>query len=158
MEKTRVVADECVLPELERRVLPRATRLAPAQFGAEVAKAVARLDRDAAARVAKARATRRVWTRQLEDGMGYLGVTHDWSTIQAIADTVATDGRCLQVQRGGSGAVGEGDLDATADACRADAFAARMLGDAAPGRVDRLGPVPGRGHRQRRDGPRDAAR
>jgi len=128
VEKTRVVADESVLAEIERRVLPKAKRLTAGEFAGEVAKTIARLDRDAAARVKKARATRRVWARQLDDGMGYLGLTHDWSTIQAIHDAVATDGRCLQVARGGSGSVAEGDDDAAADACRADAMAARVLG------------------------------
>ena len=118
-----------ILGELERRVLPKAKRLPPGQFAGEVAKAIARLDRDAAARVKNARATRRVWVRQLEDGMGYLGLTHDWSTIHAIHEAVATDGRCLQVARGGSGAVADGVEDATADACRADALAARVLGE-----------------------------
>jgi hypothetical protein len=128
VEKTRVVADDTVLAEIERRVLPTATRTTPGEFARVVAQAIARLDRDAAARVKRARATRRVWSRQLEDGMGYLGLTHDWSTIQAIADAVSTDGRCLQVQRGGCGAVTDGVEDATADACRADAMAARILG------------------------------
>lgn len=129
VEKTRVVADEAVLAEIERRVLPRAMRLSPGEFAGEVAKVIARLDRDAAARVRKARATRRVWSRQLEDGMGYLGVTHDWPTIQAMQAVVDADGRCLRVARGGSGAVAEGEADAAADACRADAFAARVLGE-----------------------------
>ena len=92
---------------------------------------IARLDRDAAARLKRARATRRVWARQLDDGMGHLGLTHDWSTIQAIHDAVGKDGRCLQVARGGTGAVTDGEEDATADACRADALAARVLGTVA---------------------------
>jgi hypothetical protein len=128
VEKTRVVADEIVLAEIERRVLSKAKRMTPGEFAVEVAKTIARLDRDAAARVKKARATRRVWARQLDDGMGYLGLTHDWSTIQAIHDAVTTDGRCLQVARGGSGSVAEGNEDAAADACRADAMATRILG------------------------------
>ncbi|HEY5136630.1 MAG TPA: DUF222 domain-containing protein, partial [Candidatus Nanopelagicales bacterium] len=128
VEKTRVVADETVLVEIERRVLPKARRLTAGEFAGEVATTIARLDRDAAARLKRARATRRVWARQLEDGMGYLGLTHDWSTIQAIHDAGSADGRCLQVQRGGTGAVADGVEDATADACRADALAARVLG------------------------------
>ena len=129
VEKTRVVADESVLAEIERRVLPKAKRLAAGKFGAEVTRAIARLDRDAAERAKQARATRRVWSRQLEDGMGYLGVTHDWSTIQAMKETIDTSGRCLQVARGGSGAVAEGVEDASADSCRADAMAAIVLGE-----------------------------
>jgi hypothetical protein len=61
--------------------------------------------------------------------MGYLGVTTDWSTIQAMQETVDEKGRCLQVERGGSGAVADGVEDATADACRADAMAAIVLGE-----------------------------
>jgi len=128
VEKTRVVADETVLAEIERRVLQKAMRLAPGPFGGEVAAEIARLDRDAAQRAKKARATRRVWTQQLEDGMGYLGLTHDWPTIQAIAKTVQDDGDCLRVERGGAAAVIAGVEDAAADACRADAMAARILG------------------------------
>jgi hypothetical protein len=124
-----VVADVSVLAEIERRVLPKARRMPVGEFGGEVAKAIARLDRDAAQRARKARATRRVWSRQLEDGMGYLAITHDWPTIQAMADTIDTSGRCLQVQRGGSGAVADGVEDATADVCRADAAAAIVLGE-----------------------------
>ncbi len=118
-----------MLAEVERRVLPKAKRLAAGEFGGEVAKVIARLDRDAAQRAKNARATRPVWLRQLEDGMGYLGLTHDWPTIQAIAQTVRTEGDCLRVGRGGATAVAEGVEDATADACRADAFVARMLGE-----------------------------
>jgi hypothetical protein len=117
-----------VLAEIERRVLPKATRMTPGEFGGEVAKAIARLDRDAAARVARAKESRRVWSRQLEDGMGYLAMTHDWSTIKAIQDTVTADGRALQLARGGAAAVADGDEDARADASRADALATRILG------------------------------
>jgi len=129
VEKTRVVADESVLAEIERRVLPKAKRLSPGEFAGEVAKVIARLDRDAAARAKKARAIRRVWTQQLEDGMGYLGLIHEWATIQAIAKTVQEEGNCLRIERGGAAAVVEGVEDAAADACRADAFAARVLGE-----------------------------
>jgi len=131
VEKTRVVADDTVLAEIERRVLPKAERLATGAFAGELTAVIARLDRDAAQRAKNARATRRVCTRQLEDGMGSLGLTHDWATIQAIAKTVADDGDCLRIERGGATAVIDGVEDATADACRADALAARILGDRA---------------------------
>jgi hypothetical protein len=130
VEKTRVVADDTVLMEIGRRVVPKAKRLSPGEFAGEVAKVIARLDRDAAARAKKARATRRVWTQQLDDGMGYLGLVHEWSTIRAIAKTVQEEGDCLRLERGGAAAVVEGVEDAVADACRADAFAARVLGTA----------------------------
>ena len=131
VEKTRVVADDAVLAEIERRVLPAAKRFATGEFAGEVTKVIARLDRDAAQRAKNARATRRVATRQLDDGMGHLGLTHDWATIQAIAKTVQDDGDCLRIERGGATAVSDGVHDATADACRADALAARILGDQA---------------------------
>jgi len=105
--------------------------LTAGEFAGEVATTIARLDRDAAARLKRARAGRRVWARQLEDGMGYLGLTHDWLTIQAIHDAVRKDGHCLQLARGGTGAVADGEDDTTADACRADALAARVLGTVA---------------------------
>jgi len=54
VEKTRVVADEAVLAEIERRVLPKARRLTAGEFAGEVAKVIARLDRDAAARLKRA--------------------------------------------------------------------------------------------------------
>ena len=74
--------------------------------------------------------------------MGFIGLTHDWATIARIERVVRGDGRRLQVERrsGGSGpdsagsggrvpTVDELDDDTSADACRADAFAARMLGE-----------------------------
>ncbi len=166
-----------MLAEIERRTLGKATRLTPGQFGGEVAKAIALLDRDAAGRLRRARESRRVWVRQLEDGMGYFAMTHEWPVVEAIMAEVRADGRALQLARraaaaaadaAGDAAVtadgsvaaepdeataGHGDADpagppptdpdqtttgsvggtddeddATADACRADAFAARVLG------------------------------
>jgi hypothetical protein len=66
--------------------------------------------------------------RQLPDGMGYLGIVSDWPTISAMHQTVVAAGRARQTALGGAKAVRDGDDDALADACRADAFAARMLG------------------------------
>ncbi len=63
--------------------------------------------------------------------MGFLGLIHDWPTVQAIHATITADGRTLQLDRGGSTAVRAGDDDARADASRADAMAARMLGTVA---------------------------
>ena len=99
VERTRVVADPGVLAGIERRVLPKAKRLTPGELGGEVAKAIALLDRDAASRVRRARATRRVWSRQLPDGMGFVGMTHDWSTIHAMVQAITADGRALQLAR-----------------------------------------------------------
>ena len=49
VERTRVVVDEAVLAQIERRVLPKARRMTAGQLATEVAKAIALLDRDAAA-------------------------------------------------------------------------------------------------------------
>jgi hypothetical protein len=60
--------------------------------------------------------------------MGHLAVVSDWPTIAAMHAVIAADGCALQLQRGGSKAVRDGDDGALADACRADAFAARVFG------------------------------
>ncbi len=49
VERTRVVVDEAVLAQIEHRVLRKARRMTAGQLAGEVAKAVALLDRDAAA-------------------------------------------------------------------------------------------------------------
>jgi hypothetical protein len=105
--------------------------MTPREFGREVAKAIARYDHDVTSRIEKAREDRRVWCTQLPDGMGFLGLIHDWSTVQAIHATITADGRTLQLDRGGAAAVRAGHDDARADASRADAMAARMLGTVA---------------------------
>ena len=127
VEKTRVVADETVLAEIERRVLPKAKRLAPGEFGGEVAKAVARLDRDATQRAKNARATRRVWTRH-RDRRRPTGPRRDRPrrTEKAPAVSATGSGSCFParirgdrcVMRGsGQGSVRE-PLDPPAPTCR----------------------------------------
>jgi len=128
VSKSRHVSDAEALARIEAQVLPVARRAPVAQFATEVTTAVTAHDVDAAARVRRARATRGVHARQLDDGMGQLTVTHDWSTIRALAATNDDDARALQLSRGGAEAVSAGDGDAGLDACRADAFAARVLG------------------------------
>ena len=128
VSRTRHVSDPEMLARIEAHVLPSARRLPVARFAGEVAAAVSALDEDAPARVRRARATRGVHARQLEDGMGQLTVTHEWSTIRALAAANDDDARALQLERGGAETVGEGNADASLDACRADAFAARVLG------------------------------
>ncbi len=129
VSKTRHVSDRDILAAIENRVLPAARRVPAGAFGTEVAAAVAALDEDATARVRKARATRGVSARQLEDGMGRLTITHDWSTIRALSATNDADARAMQLSRGGAVAVSDADAEAGLDACRADAFAARHLGE-----------------------------
>lgn len=129
VDKTRAVVDADVLAAIERRVLSKARRLPVGKFGTEVVTAVAALDTDAAARVRRARDQRTVYSRQLDDGLGFLGVVHEWGVISALQATVDADAQTLRLQRGGAAAVAaEGD-DARMDACRADALAARVLGE-----------------------------
>ena len=131
VEKTRTCTDRAALAAVERVTLPKARRMTPGQFGREVTKAVADHDPDATARYKAARERRAVWTRELEDGMSYLGLVHDTSTITAIKATLDTDATALRVERGGAVALLEGDEDAAMGACRADALAARVLGTTA---------------------------
>ncbi len=128
---TRSVTDPDVRRQVADATLAKATRMTPYEFGREVAKAIARYDRDLTTRIETAREDRRVWCTPLPDGMGFLGLIHDWTTVQAIHATITADGRTLQLDRGGSAAVRAGDDDARADASRADAMAARMLGTVA---------------------------
>lgn len=123
VDRTRVVADPTALAALERVALPKARRMTPGEFARECAALVVRFDSDAAARTRRARGARRTSVRQLEDGLGFLGLTHDWSTISQIEQVVRADGRRLQLARRP-----DGDLEAHADVCRADALAARILG------------------------------
>jgi hypothetical protein len=130
--ETANVTDSDTVAALQARLLPKATRTTPTQFRREVRRAVADLDAAReAARHARARGTRYVTCRPLEDGLGYLGVVTDWPTISAMHAAVAADGRALQLERGGAAAARAGDENAVADACRADALAARVLGTAA---------------------------
>jgi hypothetical protein len=130
------VADDQVLAAIETRVLPKATRLPVGAFGKAVAAAVVDLDPDALTRHRRARDQRRVYSRQLDDGLGFLGVVHEWGVISAIQATIDADAQALRAERGGAAAVTDGDDEARADACRADALAARVLG-----RVDENGAV-----------------
>ena len=137
VERTRVVADNLVLREIGRRALPKARRRTPGQFADEVTRLVERLDPDAATRHTRARTKRAVWARPMPDGMGQLGVVHDWSTVAAIKATLDADAaaaRALARQQHDEAASGAtedesaDDDDATLEALRADALAARVLG------------------------------
>ncbi len=139
-DRTRFVTDQAAFARIEARVLPKARRTTPGEFGTAVAKAVARYDRDAAARLLKARETRRMTVRQLEDGLGHLGLVHDWATIHAIAHgghrrrpTPARHPHLRPRRTAAPGvAVVDGVDEVGADACRADALAARILGTINP--------------------------
>jgi hypothetical protein len=126
---TRHVTDPAVLAALQERLLPKARVLTPGKFRGEVRKAVADLDAERAAdRLRRAREGRYVTYRSLDDGLGYVGLVTDDPTARALYARVTADGRALQLHRGGATAARAGDDDALADSCRADAFAARMLG------------------------------
>ncbi len=129
VSETSHVTDPDTIAALQDRLLPKARRKTPTEFRRDVRTAVADLDAQREAdRVARARANRYVSCRQLPDGMGYLGIVSDWPTISAMHQVVDARGRALQTARGGAKAVRDGDDDALADACRADAFAATVLG------------------------------
>jgi hypothetical protein len=128
VDKTRAVADPEVLAAIEMRVLRKAKRLPVGKFGQEVAKAVVELDPDTVARHRRAKETARgVYSRPLEDGLGFLGVVDEWGVISALQATIDADAQVLRQQRGGAAAIAEDD-DARLGACRADALAARVLG------------------------------
>ena len=99
VEKTRTCTDTGALAAVGRVTLAKARRMTPGEFATAVAKAVADFDPDAAARYRAAREKRSVWTRELEDGMSYLGMIHDTSTITAIKATLDTDADALRAQR-----------------------------------------------------------
>ncbi len=129
VSETSHVTDPDTIAALQDRLLPKARRKTPTEFRRDVRTAVADLDAQREAqRVARARANQYVSCKQLPDGMGYLGIVSDWPTISAMHQVVDARGRALQAVRGGAKAVKDGDNDALADACRADAFAATVLG------------------------------
>ncbi len=129
VSETAHVTDPDTITALQDRLLPKAKRKTPTEFRRDVRTAVADLDAQREAqRVARARAGRYVSCRQLPDGLGYLGIVSDWPTISAMHQVIDARGRALQTARGGAKAVKDGDDDALADACRADAFAATVLG------------------------------
>jgi hypothetical protein len=128
VEGTRTCTNPDALAAVQRVTLPKARRMTPGEFRSAVATAVADHDPDAAGRFQRAREQRSVWTRELEDGMSYLGMVHDTSTITAIKATLDTDAAALRAERGGASALLAGEEDACAGACRADALAARVLG------------------------------
>jgi hypothetical protein len=156
VEGTRTCTDPGALAAVQRVTLPKAKRMTPGEFRSAVAKAVADHDPDAAGRFQRAREQRSVWTRELEDGMSYLGMVHDTTTITAIKATLDTDADALRAARrtaadetrDAAAAAGQDadravwgssdpqvvgsaidDAEATLiGACRADALAARILG------------------------------
>ena len=131
VERTRDVVDPDVLAAIEARVLSKAKRLPVGRFGDEVVKAVVALDAQSVARHRRAReSSRGVYSRPLPDGLGFLGVVDDWTTITTMRTTIDADAAVLRAERGGAAAIPEDD-DARLGSCRADALAARVLGEVA---------------------------
>ena len=127
--ETAHVTDPDTISALQDRLLPKARRKTPSEFRRDVRKAVADLDAaKEAERHALARADRYVSCTPLPNGMGHLGIVSDWPTISAMHERIRVEGRTLQLARGGAKAARSGDEDAFADASRADAFAAIVLG------------------------------
>jgi len=129
VDRTSSVNDREALALIEAKALPKARRMHPGQFRGEVDTLVARFDPDAESRVRRARAERSVFVSPLPDGMAFLGFTHTAPVVHAVYDAITADAKALQMHRGGTAAVRDGDEDATVGACRADALAARVLGE-----------------------------
>jgi hypothetical protein len=137
VERTRVVSEPSALAEIGRRALPKARRMTPGELGKELAAIIADVDPDSAARTRRARESRRVWTRPLDDGLSFLGLVHDTATVDAIKVAITADADAMRAQSRAQaasvGAADETDADRewqepSLDALRADALATRVLG------------------------------
>ncbi len=153
VERTRFVEDPTALAEIGTRALVRALTRTPGQFATEVEKLVARFDPDAAERHRRAKKKdRKVWVKQLADGMGMLGYIDEWAVVNAVFETIHADGKAMKKARKAkksgnesgeaAGTTGGDDVQAdaddvthsgaeqeqSADSDRADALAARVLG------------------------------
>jgi hypothetical protein len=124
------------------KALPKAQRLTVGLFARQVGKLIAEHDPDAAARLLdKVKHDRDVFLRRLPDGLGQVVYTDSWPRAKAVFERIARDGRATRTaRRAGAKAsaksrakasrkvLREGEWAETAAACRADAFAARLLG------------------------------
>jgi len=100
VDRTRFVQDPAALAEIGTRALVRARTRTPGQFGTEVEKLVARFDPDAAERHRKAkRKDRKVWVKQLADGMGMLGYIDEWAVVHAVYETINADAKAMKKAR-----------------------------------------------------------
>jgi hypothetical protein len=142
VELTRPVTDEAALAVIGEKALPKAQRLTVGLFARQVGKLIAEHDPDAAARlVEKVTHDRDVFLRRLPDGLGQVVYTDSWPRAKAVFERIARDGKATRaVRRAGTKAsvksrkkatrkvIREGEWAQSAGACRADAFAARLLG------------------------------
>jgi hypothetical protein len=99
VDRTRVVVDADALANIERVGLVRARRMTVGEFAHELAALIARFDPDAVSRAVRAREQRRVSVRRIEDGLGFLGMVDDWTTIKAVHERITTDAKVMQAQR-----------------------------------------------------------
>jgi hypothetical protein len=100
VERTRFVQDPTALAEIGTRALVRALTRTPGQFATEVEKLVARFDPDAAERHRRAKKKdRKVWVKQLADGMGMLGYIDEWAVVNAVFETINADGKAMKKAR-----------------------------------------------------------
>ena len=99
VDRTRVVTDAEALANIERVGLVRARRMTVGEFARELAALIARFDPDAEGRAVRAREQRRVSVTKLDDGLGFLGVVHDWSVVSALFAQVTGDAKVMQAQR-----------------------------------------------------------
>jgi hypothetical protein len=141
VELTRPVTNADALEVIGEKALPKAQRLTVGLFARQVGKLIAEHDPDAAARLLeKVTHDRDVFLRRLPDGMGQVVYTDAYPRAKAVFERIARDGRTTRTaRRNSSGSeksrrkaarktIREGEWADTAAACRADAFAARLLG------------------------------
>jgi hypothetical protein len=142
VELTRPVTNADALVVIGAKALPKAQRLTVGLFARQVGKLIAEHDPDAAARLLdKVKHDRDVFLRRLPDGLGQVVYTDSWPRAKAVFERIARDGRATRTaRRAGAKAsaksrakasrkvLREGEWAETAAACRADAFAARLLG------------------------------
>jgi hypothetical protein len=142
VELTRPVTDEAALAVIGDKALGKAQRLTVGLFARQVGKLIAEHDPDAAARMLeKVTHDRDVFLRRLPDGLGQVVYTDSWPRAKAVFERIARDGRATRTaRRAGRNAsprsrakatrkvLREGEWAESAAACRADAFAARLLG------------------------------
>jgi hypothetical protein len=145
VELTRPVTNTDALAVIGAKALPKAQRLTVGLFARQVGKLIAEHDPDAAARLLdKVKHDRDVFLRRLPDGLGQVVYTDSWPRAKAVFERIARDGKATRAaRRAGAKAsvrsrkkaarkvIREGEWAETAAACRADAFAARLLGSEA---------------------------
>ena len=127
VDRTRFVTDERALAEIARRALPVARRMHVGLFRRELTALIARHDPDAPGRHQQARAARDVYLRPGEDGMAFLGFTHEAPVVQAVYDAIASEGEALRASRRAAAREGAADLPSG------------RRGGGLPGADDRLG-------------------